>query len=281
MHPSYQTGVGYSFALFEPVLLPLRPEAAFRALVGKGDGSDLGDGILYKVVVIDAEEKETVAAEKIVTNHAWIPIQASLAPWAGRRVQLKLITDVGVRDNSSGDWGCWADMRIESLNPLLTRTLDLAIAPYRREPGPYPSTGMRLADLHAAKSGWLRFDGKGLEGPGQYRTDGILNGIALGEMPSAPGSEAPGHFTEKVGLKLNPAAIKSLGWRNRFVLKNPNHDSFSVRRFWLELEMPDGKKVSSDISTATWSQPAEWKFAEGIGVPFTQDIAVDIWFKAD
>lgn len=278
MHPPYQTGVGYSFALFEPVQLPAQPAAAFRALVGKGDGSDPGDGILYRLAVVDAAGKETVVAEQTVTNHAWAPLQASLAPWAGTPVRLKLITDVGVRNDSSGDWGCWAELRLESNEPVLTRALDLNPAPYRRAPGPYPLPGLSLAQLRAARSGWLRFDGKGLEGSGSYRSQGVLNGVDLGDLPAAGGDETKGVYVEKVGIKLNAQAIQSLGWRNRFLIKNPNRDCFSVRRFWLELELADGRKVSSDLSTATWSQPGEWKYAEGIGVAADKDIAVDIWF---
>ena len=33
------------------------------------------------------------------------------------------VADVGIKDNSSGDWACWADMRIESLEPSLRRAI--------------------------------------------------------------------------------------------------------------------------------------------------------------
>ncbi|MBN2448837.1 MAG: hypothetical protein JXR77_00525, partial [Lentisphaeria bacterium] len=46
MHPPWQGGAyGLVFALLDPVTLPREPRAAFRAEVGKLDGSDLGDGI--------------------------------------------------------------------------------------------------------------------------------------------------------------------------------------------------------------------------------------------
>ncbi len=124
MHPPYKGGTGYAFALYAPVALPAGTPAAFRALVGKGDGSDLGDGILYRVVVLDQNGKETVAAELPVKSHAWQPIEADLAKWAGQSVRIKLIADVGPRDNSGGDWACWAQQRIESLRPVLRRQLE-------------------------------------------------------------------------------------------------------------------------------------------------------------
>ncbi|HEY3322128.1 MAG TPA: hypothetical protein VGP72_16805 [Planctomycetota bacterium] len=123
MHPPYQGGVGYSFALYDPQTLPKEP-AAFRAYVGKIDGGDLGDGILYKVAVVDDRGEEKTVSEQTVTKHEWLPIEADLSPWAGKRVSIKLIADVGVKDNSSGDWACWAEMRIEDGQKRLIRTLE-------------------------------------------------------------------------------------------------------------------------------------------------------------
>ncbi len=76
-----------------------------------------------------------------------------------------------------------------------------------------------------------------------------------------------------------PAAIATLGAYNRFTLKNPNRDYFSVRRAWIELELADGRRASSDIAAATFTQPPEWPYAEGIGVPFGTDIEFVIWFR--
>ena len=122
LHPPWKEGTGYCFALYEACALPASGPAAFRASVGKANGSDLGDGILYKLVVIDAAGAETVAAEATVTRHEWKPIEADLSPWAGQSVRLKLIADAGPQDNSGGDWGAWADMRIETLRPVWHRT---------------------------------------------------------------------------------------------------------------------------------------------------------------
>ncbi len=122
MHPPWQGGTGYAFASYEPVRLPVSPAAAFRANVGKANGSDPGDGILYKLAVVDSSGQETVVAETTVLKHEWKPIEAELTRWAGQTVKLKLITDAGPRDDSTGDWGAWADMRLECLKPVLRRT---------------------------------------------------------------------------------------------------------------------------------------------------------------
>lgn len=117
MHPPYKHGVGYVFAVFEPVTLPKSPLAALRLQVGKGDGSDPGDGILYRVAVVASDGRETLVAEKHWTKHAWTPLEIDLARWAGQSIRIKLIADVGPADNSSGDWACWSDPQIESLTP--------------------------------------------------------------------------------------------------------------------------------------------------------------------
>jgi hypothetical protein len=51
-----------------------------------------------------------------------------------------------------------------------------------------------------------------------------------------------------------------------------------VRRFWLELELPDGRKASTDIAAAAFTQPPGWPYAEGIGIPFDRNIEVELWF---
>ena len=280
MHPPYQGGTGYCFALYEPAALPADPPAAFRASVGKGNGSDLGDGILYKLAVLDAAGAEHVLAQTTVLKHEWKPIEADLSRWAGRAVRLKLIADAGAQDNSSGDWAGWAEMRIETLQPVLHRQRETDIERLRHEPGPHPIANLSATDLRNAKTGRLHYEGKGLEGSGAYRSQVVLNAIALGDLAPASGNEVEGKFSASAGVPLSAEALRSLGRRNVLAIKNPNQDCFSLRRCWLELELADGRKCSSDISTATFTQPSGWKYAEGIGVPADQEIAIEIWFSA-
>lgn len=280
MHPPWQGAVGYSFALYDPVSLPAEPKAAFRASVGKSDGSHPGDGILFKVSVVDDQGKDTIVAETNVTEHEWKPIEADLSRWAGKTIRIKIISDVGAGDNSSGDWASWADMRIETLKPVLFRVLDENSEAYRREPGPYPIAGLTVGDLRKARNGWLRYDGVGLSGVGdEYGSYAVVNGVELGNMLPAGGEEAKGVWAEKLGVPLTPEALQTLSMHNKFVLRNPKRDWFKVRRFWIELELADGRKCSSMISTAAYTQPPDWPYAEGIGVPFGNDISVDVWFQ--
>jgi hypothetical protein len=123
MHPPYRGGVGYSYAQFGPIDLPGEPRAALRCQIGKADGSDPGDGILFRIAVVDSSGLQTIVAEKSWIQHAWTPLEADLSRWAGRKIKLKLIADVGPHDNSSGDWACWSELRVESREPELQTTL--------------------------------------------------------------------------------------------------------------------------------------------------------------
>jgi hypothetical protein len=279
MHPPWQGGTGYSYALYDSFELPKGIPAAFRASVGKGNGSDPGDGILYKLAVLDAASgSESIVAQTTVRGHEWHPMEADLSRWAGQAIRLKLIADAGPNDDSSGDWSAWADMRIETLHPVLYRQRETNLDRLRHQPGPHPLSKVSEAELRQAKSGRLHYEGKGLEGPGPYATQATLNGIPLGDVPAASGNEQEAQFSVSPGVPLPEAAIRSLGHRNELTLKNPNHDCFSVRNFWIDLQLADGRGCSSDLSTATYSQPLDWKFAQGIGVPADQDITLEIWF---
>ncbi len=271
---------GYVFATWDPVTLPAEPPAAFRASVGKGDGSDLGDGVLYRLAVIDETGEETIIAEQVVAGHEWLDIEGDLAPWAGQTIRPKLIVDSGAEDDTSGDWACAAELRIETREPVLIRVLEGTGTAYKREPGPFPVAGLTVEDLRGAVRGRLRYDGMGLSGNGEtYGSFAVVNGVELGDMAPAGGREAEGVWAESVGVELTPEAIATLDFRNRFVLRNPARDCFKVRRFWLELELADGRTASSLISAATFTQPPSWLYAEGIGVGFSENITVDIWFE--
>jgi len=280
VHPPWTGGVGYALALYDPIALPADPPAAFRALVGKRDGSVPGDGILYKVAVIDEEGEDAIIGRTLVEKHQWLPIQGDLSDFAGETVQIKLISDVGEDNDSNGDWACWADMRIETPEPSLIRILDENTERYHREPGPFPVENLTVEDMRGARRGWLHYDGMGLSGAGeQYGSFAVLNGVELGHMTPAGGNETQNIWTESVSVPLTPEAIKSLFFRNKFRLKNPLNDYFKVRRFWIELELADGGKCSSEVSLAAYTQPPGWRYAEGVGVPFGDDITVDVWFR--
>ncbi len=277
MHPPYKTGTGYAFVAFAPLDLPAEPAAALRCNIGKADGSDSGDGILFRIAVVEPDGTETVVAERQWIEHTWMPLEADLTPWAGRRVQLKLISDVGPCNNSSGDWACWADMRIESLKPLLYLTLHDHPVTLRFEPGPHPAAGLTVGELRKAKSAMLRYQAIGLQCGGQYVSQGALNNVAIGELPSAAGNEKKGIWGDGA-ISLGPDAIASLDFVNRLSIDNPGRDCFKVRRFWIELELSDGRPCTSRVSTPIYTQPPDWLHAEGTGVSFGEAIQVEVRF---
>ncbi|BCM92577.1 hypothetical protein IAD21_04459 [Abditibacteriota bacterium] len=120
IHPPWQNAVGVTFVRYDGVALPAQP-AVLRASVGKVDGSFTGNGVLYKIAVIDSTGKTTIAAQTKVTEHEWKPIDANLTAWAGQTVTLKLIADPD--GDTSGDWGAFAELQITTRESRLTRTL--------------------------------------------------------------------------------------------------------------------------------------------------------------
>jgi hypothetical protein len=261
--------------VFDPVQLPKQPQAAFRCQVGKGDGSDPGDGILFRVAVVEPDGKETLAAEKPWGQHGWTPLHADLSQWAGRRVRVKLIADVGRADHSSGDWASWAEMRIESLEPVLELSLHDRPVALRHEPGPCPPKNLTIEDLRKVKKATLHLQGIGLQCGGQYVSQASLNGMELGALPAAGGDERKGTWGD-ASLALPAEAIASLGKWNRLKIRNPGRDCFKIRRVWIDLELPGGRRCSSQIATTTYTQPPAWQYAEGTGVPFGEQIEVAI-----
>jgi hypothetical protein len=277
MHPPYKDGVGYSFALLAPIDLPAAPKAALRCRIGKRDGSDPGDGILFRIAVVDRDGVEETVSEQRWSKHGWSPLQADLAAWAGQRVRIKLICDVGPADNSSGDWGCWADLRVESAEPILALSVHDKPVQLRYAPGPYPLKDLTIERLRRAKSGRLHFQGIGLQRGGRYISFGSLNDVPVGELPHAGGSEREGTWGDAV-MPLTPQTLAALRASNRFKIANPGQDCFKIRRFWLELELEDGRKCSSQVTTATITQPPDWLYVEGTAVPFGKDIELEIKF---
>jgi len=279
MHPPYMTGPGYTFALLEPADLPKAWPTAFRCLIGKGDGSDPGDGILFRIAVVDAKGRQTIVAEKPWIKHAWTPLEADLSRWQGQRVRIKLIADVGPADNSAGDWAAWADLKLESLHPVLTATLHDHPVTLAWIPGPHPVENLTIEDLRKARRGVLHFQGKGLDHTPPYVSTARLNDVRLGELPAAGGDEVHGVWANAT-LEIPVKAIAALDARSRLAIDNPRNDSFAIRRAWIELELADGRKASSDISTTPFTQPPEWPYAEGERVPFGKSIEIVVRFRA-
>jgi hypothetical protein len=132
MHPPYKGGVGQVAAVLEPVCLPPDPAAVLRCYVGKADGSDPGDGILFRVGALLPDGTFRPIGEKHVREHAWSAWELDLSDFRGKEIQLKLIADVGPADNSVGDWACWADLRLETSEPVWVYAVQAETRPENR-----------------------------------------------------------------------------------------------------------------------------------------------------
>ncbi len=249
--------------------------AAFRCDIGKADGSDSGDGIVFQVAVIDSQGSETLVVRKPWTTHSWTPLAADLSRWKGQRITIKLTADVGPADDSTGDWACWSKMRVESAErELVTAVYDQEVE-LSREGGPHATVQVTLDDVRGARHGVLHFRGIGLQHGAPYLSTARINGVALGELPAAGGDERQGIWAD-ASLELPPAAIASLAQWNVVTLHNPGQDSFKVGRFWIELTLQDGRQASSQITRTVFTQPTGWRHAEGTGVPFEENIEATV-----
>ncbi|MBR4834114.1 MAG: hypothetical protein IKU86_07270 [Thermoguttaceae bacterium] len=127
LHPPYMGGpTGRTYLRFD-FEVPNEP-ATFRVDVGKKDESHLGDGILFQVAVATFADdgsisNEQTLAETTVAKHEWKPLEADLSAFAGKKVSLLVIADVGKADDSSGDWGVASNPRLESPAQTLVRRL--------------------------------------------------------------------------------------------------------------------------------------------------------------
>ena len=131
-----------------------------------------------------------------------------------------------------------------------------------------------------ARRAVLHYQGMGQEGAKPYISYATLNDVRLEPLPGAGGDEVHGVWAD-AQLEIPAAAIASLGPKNRLTIDNPGNDSFKVRRFWIELELADGRKASSDVATGAFTQPPDWPYAEGTGVPFGQAIQSTIRFRTN
>ena len=277
MHPPYRTGSGYVYALSTSLELPEKPAASVRCEIGKADGSDPGDGILFRIAVVEEDGSETPVHQKQWIKHAWTPLEADLSRWTGKQVRIKLIADVGPVENPNGDWACWTNVRIESTESTLACALHERAVKLQREPGPFPVENLAVDDLRKAKTGTLHFQSIGFQSSGQYVSYGAVNDVPLGALPSGGGNEREGIWGNPA-VTLPPEAIAKLDEWNRFTIHNPGNDYFKIGRVWIELQLADGRKCSSQLTNTIHTQPPGWQYAEGTLVPFGQDIEVKIRF---
>ena len=102
----FKGDTGYVFIAYPNIQLPAGSDPILKTSFGKRNGSNLGDGMLYKAILIDQSGKENILGETWVKKHEWVDFNKDLKPWAGQKVTLKFICDAG--ENADGDWGAVA-----------------------------------------------------------------------------------------------------------------------------------------------------------------------------
>ncbi len=117
-HPPYMGGTGATSVRFRPMTLSAEIPAMLEGVVGKADASDPGDGIRFEIWAITSDGNRTRLSETTVTKHEWVPITADLSAFTGQTICIELVADAGERNDSSGDWACWADFSLTSCKLL-------------------------------------------------------------------------------------------------------------------------------------------------------------------
>lgn len=276
-HPPYRGGVGRVFLDYE-LKLPEEMPLAFCALVGKKDGCEVGDGIWFRIAILE-DGKERVLTEVASNLHEWQPIRADLSAWRGKAVQLRLISDCGPTNNTQGDWGQWGDLRLISATEQPVRKTQILPENVSRTIETPETKPISVQKMRQAAKGWLCYCGKGLDGSQARPIQVLLNGKELGFLKPATGNEQKGQFSPETRIPLTDEAIAALEFANTLELVNPQNECFSIRDFRLLLEFSDGTQISSLVNSAAYSQPGHWAHAEGIRIPEKKPFFVPIWLK--
>jgi hypothetical protein len=118
MHPPYAKGVGYTWAISNPIQLPPDP-CEFHCYAGIRDGGDPSDGVWFTVYVITVKDRRVKVGEITAVQHEWKEFQADLSPFAGKKIRIMLKGDVGPNNNSTADWGSWGEPEIRLSKPFV------------------------------------------------------------------------------------------------------------------------------------------------------------------
>ncbi len=110
-HPPWRGGkTGYTF-WERDVTVP--PQGVLLFSIGMGELSpERSDGVVFRVLVRPEGGDWEQVYERTYNEARWQDEEVSLAPWEGRRVTLKFVTDCGPRDDSTTDHSSWGDVRV-------------------------------------------------------------------------------------------------------------------------------------------------------------------------
>jgi len=107
-----------SVALVYPV--QIEPKTTFEAYlaVAPEAWSLPGDGVTFSLYVEDEAGMHLVSGQYVDPKHhqqdrRWVPLQVSLAPYAGKLVRLILAVSNGPAGDGRYDWAGWGEPRLE------------------------------------------------------------------------------------------------------------------------------------------------------------------------
>ncbi|MCL2744967.1 MAG: hypothetical protein FWE67_14070, partial [Planctomycetaceae bacterium] len=124
IHPPYNGGVGYTFLLSDAFTVPKEDGIEFSSEVGIRNGGDPSDGVLYQVFVIEDGKEPVLAGEKNWAERSWYQLNCDLSKWQGKEIRLKLVADVGPKDNSTADWAAWANFKLVPTKKVLITVIE-------------------------------------------------------------------------------------------------------------------------------------------------------------
>ncbi|MBN1342372.1 MAG: hypothetical protein JXQ73_06815 [Phycisphaerae bacterium] len=265
MHPPFKTGVGYTFAKI-PVALPTGTPCLEFSL-GFREGSTTTDGCLFKVVVIDKDEEREVFAKQYARLSQWSPQRVDLSAYAGKRICLKLIADVGPADDSNSDWACWGEPRITMGQDAMAVEIHETRPAPAFLPPPKPLKGLKAADLSRIVSAEVTLETAGVQ-IGQYASYLYLNGVKIGMTPPSTSDTV----WQAGAVPVPKDALKTIGHTNRLVIKNPGRDSMKVRNLCLRFKLEDGCEGTSCVDVGPYTSAKGWLHAEGDSVEIGLDL---------
>jgi len=109
-HPPWgASGPGYIFGT-TTIDLPKDP-ALLQWYMGKSDRVNPSDGVIYRVVVLDADGPHQIF-QRDYGQVKWTAAEADLSAFAGRKITLKLIVDCGPNNDTTADHSNWGEPRI-------------------------------------------------------------------------------------------------------------------------------------------------------------------------
>ena len=265
-HPPYKGGVGYAFGEFR-VTLPDAP-CVFETHIGFSNGSTSQDGCVFSVQVKTGEKWQTVAEADYRKLNAWRVLRADLGGFAGREVALRLVTDVGPKDNSYSDWACWGEPRIVFAGSYLLPQIHRKRIPLPIDPPRIPLQGLKPADLKTGAEAKIILDGAGVN-HGEHTSYAYLNDTRAGKTPA---SNSDTVWSERQEIPVPAKALATIGRRNVVVIRNPGQDCMKVRCVHLWFRLRDGRVGTSRVANGPFCSDEGWLHAEGQAVPLGSDL---------